>query len=74
MLISFWIKCWEILAMPNAVKLFSEIDQQFLELKRQAEVIQKQREEIWIRDLKPSSKLSLKERGSRTSKWQNAPK
>ena len=24
--------------MPNAVKLFSEIDQQFLELKRQAEL------------------------------------
>jgi hypothetical protein len=41
-LTSFWIKCWETLAMPDAVKLFSEIDQQFLELERQFEVIQKQ--------------------------------
>ena len=32
--------------MPNAIKLFSEIDQQFLELERQFEVIQEQRKEI----------------------------
>jgi hypothetical protein len=32
--------------MPNAVKLFSEIDQQFLELERQFDIIQEQREEI----------------------------
>ena len=32
--------------MPNAIKLFSQIDQQFLELERQFEVIKKQREEI----------------------------
>ena len=32
--------------MPNAIKLFSEIDQQFLELERQFEIIQEQREEI----------------------------
>tara|TARA_R110000765_G_scaffold83336_3_gene161989 strand:+ start:540 stop:665 length:126 start_codon:yes stop_codon:yes gene_type:complete len=32
--------------MPDTVKLFSEIDQQFLELERQAEVIKKQWEEI----------------------------
>jgi hypothetical protein len=43
---SFWIKCWETLAMPDAVKLFSEIDQQFLELEQQFEIIKKQREEI----------------------------
>ena len=30
--------------MPDAVKLFSEIDQQFLELERQFEVIQEQTE------------------------------
>ncbi len=29
--------------MPDAVKLFSEIDQQFLELERQFEIIQEQR-------------------------------
>ena len=34
--------------MPDAVKLFSEIDQQFLELERQFEVIQEQRKEIEI--------------------------
>ena len=32
--------------MPDAVKLFSEIDQQFLELEQQFEIIKKQREEI----------------------------
>ena len=32
--------------MPDAVKLFSEIDQQFLELERQFDIINKQREEI----------------------------
>ena len=32
--------------MPDAVKLFSEIDQQFLELEQQCEIIKKQREEI----------------------------
>jgi len=32
--------------MPDAVKLFSKIDQQFLELERQFEVIQEQRKEI----------------------------
>ena len=32
--------------MPDAVKLFSEIDRQFLELERQFDIINKQREEI----------------------------
>lgn len=32
--------------MPDAVKLFSEIDQQFLELEQQFEIIKKQRETI----------------------------
>ena len=41
--------------MPDAVKLFSQIDQQFLELKRQAEVIKKQREEIELCKKKTST-------------------
>jgi len=32
--------------MPDAVKLFTEIDQQFIELERQFDIIQEQREEI----------------------------
>jgi len=32
--------------MPDAVKLFTEIDQQFIELERQFDIIQEQRKEI----------------------------
>lgn len=41
--------------MPDAVKLFSEIDQQFLELERQFEVIQEQRKEIELCKKKTSN-------------------
>jgi hypothetical protein len=52
---SFWIKYGRMLAMPDAVKLFSEIDQQFLELEQQFEIIKKQREEIELCKKKTSN-------------------